>query len=88
MLGGRSLVNNSIFNLVLMLPPSPAFPNFILSLSIPLSTSLSFSLLRVFVLPRRRPPRAPSARFLLLSFFYPFFRRHLFRRVDVQIRTK
>lgn len=60
--GGRSLVNNSIFNLVLMLAgfsptSSPSFPP---------SSALSY----VFVLPRRRfLPRTLSS----FLFFYLFF---------------
>lgn len=83
--GGRSLVNNSIFNLVLMLagfsPTSiPLPPHSRLCLS--LTPCFQFSLLYVFVPPSPFPPGARSFSF---SFYFsfipsPFIRRHLSRR--------
>lgn len=72
--GGRSLVNNSIFNLVLMLagfsPTSIPFPLHPLSLS--LSLSFSSSSLFTFSCHRRRFRPARLLFFLFLFLFYFF----------------
>lgn len=87
--GGRSLVNNSIFNLVLMLAGfSPT------SIPFPLRSRLSLPLPPLLFTLRFRATVAVSASlffyplFLFLFYSFLFIRRHLSRHVDVQIRAK